>query len=158
MRHTAKSLRRTLEQFFTLIKTYVASGATGIARIIFNELSGLAASSTLRRVHKTLQQVTVGAARGRSSTSGHADLGSPLAPSPRRAAAAGAEVRGLVQAEAAFPTGARPEILGMSGVVLLVVSFATIPLITIKIAQRGILVLVQASNDVVTFIWKCAVS
>ena len=79
-------------------------------------------------------------------------------PLPRHAAAAGAEVRGLVQAEAAFPTGARPEILGMSGVVLLVVSFATIPLITIKIAQRGILVLVQASNDVVTFIWKCAVS
>ena len=82
MRHTAKSLRRTLEQFFTLIKTYVASGATGIARIIFNELSGLAASSTLRRVHKTLQQVTVGGTRGRSVTSGHADLGGVPIPSP----------------------------------------------------------------------------
>ena len=72
----------------------------------------------------------------------------PLPP-PRLAVAAGAEVRALALVEAAFLQGVRPGILLVLGVVLIAVLFVMIPLIITRIARRGMLVLVQASNDVV---------
>ena len=77
--------------------------------------------------------------------------GAYLSPPPRHAAAAGAEVRIPVRAEAAFPTGDHPGVMGVLGVVLPVVLFAMILRIITKIAQRGILALARANNDVVRY-------
>ena len=72
VKNKAQALRRTLKSIFHLIKTHCVNGNSGVATVLYNELSGLAGSSTIRRVNKTLQQ-TFGAARGRLSSNTRSD-------------------------------------------------------------------------------------
>ena len=53
---TAKTLKTSLESVYALVKSHCMNGHSGVATVLFNELSGLGASSMIRRVNKTLQQ------------------------------------------------------------------------------------------------------
>ena len=68
----ATNLRRLLRSIFNLVKAHCARGQTGIASVVFNELSGLTGSSTIRRFNRTLSQ-TYGLIRGRQVPAGRTD-------------------------------------------------------------------------------------
>ena len=65
----ASNLRRLLKSIFNLTKAQCAQGRQGIAAVVFNELSGLTGSATVRRFNKTILQ-TYGQVRGRQAPAG----------------------------------------------------------------------------------------
>ena len=59
----AKTLRTNLTSIYTLVQSHYMNGHSGIAAVLYNELSGLAGSSMIRRVSKVLRD-SVGKPRG----------------------------------------------------------------------------------------------
>ena len=59
----AKTLKTNLTSVYTLVQSHYMNGFSGIAAVLFNELSGLAGSSMIRRVSKVLRD-SVGKSRG----------------------------------------------------------------------------------------------
>ena len=59
----AKTLKINLKSLFDLVKSHVMQGNSGVALVLYQELSGLAGSSMFRRISKTLRD-SVGKSRG----------------------------------------------------------------------------------------------
>ena len=59
----AKTLKTNLNSIFTLVQSHYMNGNSGVAAVLYNELSGLAGSSMIRRVSKVLRD-SAGKSRG----------------------------------------------------------------------------------------------
>ena len=90
----AKILRTNLSSIYTLVQSHYMNGLSGVASVLYNELSGLAGSAMIRRVSKVLRG-SAGNPRGmRGGASGSRSDPSPASqggfpPNQRRGAFGG---------------------------------------------------------------------
>ena len=59
----AKTLKTNLNSIYSLVQSHCMHGNSGVASVLYNELSGLAGSSMIRRVSKVLRD-SAGKSRG----------------------------------------------------------------------------------------------
>ena len=95
----AQTLKMNMKSLFALVKSHVTQGVSGIALVLYQELSGLAGSSMFRRVSKTLRESAGKPQGGRGAASANRAEGSSAIPvgfPPRRGRGSGAYRGGFV--------------------------------------------------------------
>ena len=84
----AKTLRTTLRSLFSLVQSHTMNGHSGVAGVLYQELSGLAGSSMIRRVSRTLRDNAGKSQRGGGAASAPPAVGG-FSGAPKRGSSGG---------------------------------------------------------------------